>query len=82
MYSLICWSVTGRPGKSDLFLEVEMPILPAHTPRPEGRGKNPAPPVWSAYGRATPALRPTKPANLRVADRPTLLSRGSFTLTL
>jgi hypothetical protein len=26
---------------------------------------------------ATPALRPTKPANLRVDDRTTLLSRGN-----
>ena len=33
-------------------------------------------PYPSAYG-ATPALRPTKPANLRVVDRTTLLSRGT-----
>jgi hypothetical protein len=35
MYILICWSVAGRPGKEDLFVEVEDPISPAHTPRPE-----------------------------------------------
>ena len=39
MYILICWSVAGRPGKSDLFLQVEVPILPSRTPRPEGRVK-------------------------------------------
>ena len=44
MYILICWSVAGRPGKSDLFLQVEVPILPSRTPRPEGQVK-PAPPV-------------------------------------
>jgi hypothetical protein len=49
MYTLTCWPVAGRPGKSDLFLEVEVPILLAHTPRPEGPVK-PALPVWSAYG--------------------------------
>jgi hypothetical protein len=75
MYILICWSVAGRPGKSDLFLQVEVPILPSRTPRSEGRVK-PAPPVWSPHSWATPALRPTKPANLRVANRPALLSRG------
>jgi hypothetical protein len=35
------------------------------------------PPVCPAYGRATPDLRPTKPAILRVADRPNLLSRDT-----
>src|SRR5271166_3192189 len=74
MYILICWSVAGRPGTSVLFLG-EIPMLPAHTLRPEERVK-PAPPVWPTYGWATPALRPTKPAIPRVADRPTLLSRG------
>jgi hypothetical protein len=39
MYILICWSVAGRPGKEDLFLEVEDPISSAHTPRPERRVK-------------------------------------------
>ena len=34
--------------------------------------------VCPAYGRATPDLRPTKPAILRVADRPSLLSRDSL----
>src|SRR5271167_3979068 len=75
MYILICWSVAGRPGTSVLFLG-EIPMLPAHTLRPEERVK-PAPPVWPTYGWATPALRPTKPAIPRVAGRPTLLSRGS-----
>src|SRR5208282_4752228 len=74
MYILICWSVAGRPGTSVLFLG-EIPMLPAHTLRPEERVK-PAPPVWPTYGWATPALRPTKPAIPRVAGRPTLLSRG------
>ena len=37
MYILICWWVAGRPGKSDLFLQVEVPILPSRTPRPEER---------------------------------------------
>ena len=78
MYILICWSVAGRPGKSDLFLQVEVPILPSRTPRPEGRVKNPS----RRFGHPTvgltkPALRPTKPANLRVVDRTTLLSRGT-----
>src|SRR5208282_6166286 len=75
MYILICWSVAGRPGTSVLFLG-EIPMLPAHTLRPEERVK-PAPPVWPTYGWATPALRPTKPAIPRVAGRPTLLSRGT-----
>src|SRR5271166_5096457 len=78
MYILICWSVAGRPGTSVLFLG-EIPMLPAHTLRPEERVK-PAPPVWPTYGWATPALRPTKPAIPRVADRPTLLSRGRATI--
>src|SRR5271165_1912803 len=76
MYILICWSVAGRPGTSVLFLG-EIPMLPAHTLRPEERVK-PAPPVWPTYGWATPALRPTKPAIPRVAGRPTLLSRGTL----
>ena len=38
------------------------------------------PPVCPAYGWATPDLRPTKPAILRVADRPSLLSRDSADL--
>src|SRR5271166_2157130 len=76
MYILICWSVAGRPGTSVLFLG-EIPMLPAHTLRPEERVK-PAPPVWPTYGWATPALRPTKPAIPRVAGRPTLLSRGNL----
>lgn len=36
------------------------------------------PPIWPAYPWATPILKPAKPAILRVADRPTLLSRGSY----
>src|SRR5208282_6599130 len=80
MYILICWSVAGRPGTSVLFLG-EIPMLPAHTLRPEERVK-PAPPVWPTYGWATPALRPTKPAIPRVADRPTLLSRGKAGLDI
>ena len=32
----------------------------------------------SPHSWATPALRPTKPANLRVDDRTTLLSRGAY----
>src|SRR5271165_3719216 len=79
MYILICWSVAGRPGTSVLFLG-EIPMLPAHTLRPEERVK-PAPPVWPTYGWATPALRPTKPAIPRVAGRPTLLSRGTVACT-
>src|SRR5271157_254355 len=68
MYILICWSVAGRPGTSVLFLG-EIPMLPAHTLRPEERVK-PAPPVWPTYGWTTPTLRLAKPAILRVADRP------------
>jgi len=76
MYSFTCWSVAGRPGTSDLLLKVRVRSCP-HTPQPEGRLKT-CPPVWPDYGRATPDLRPTKPANLRVADRPRLLSRRSY----
>jgi hypothetical protein len=54
-----------------------MATLLSRTPRPERRVK-PAPPVWSHHGWATPAIRPTKPANLRVVDRTTLLSRGTI----
>ena len=52
---------------------------PAHThAATRGPGKTPRPPVWPDYGCATPTRRPTKPDNLRVADRPTLLSRGKL----
>src|SRR5271168_391393 len=36
---------------------------------------NPCRPVWPTYDWAMPTLKPAKPAILRVADRPTLLSR-------
>src|SRR5271167_3981453 len=39
---------------------------------------NPCRPVWPAYDWAMPTLKPAKPAILRVADRPTLLSRESM----
>jgi hypothetical protein len=47
---------------------------PARTHRDQREVKT-LPPVWPDYGRATPDLRLAKPANLRVADRPRLLSR-------
>ena len=53
----------------------EGPILHAHAAT-KGQDQT-RPPLWPDYGRATPALRPAKPANLRVADRPRLLSRES-----
>src|ERR1700733_2853328 len=65
----------GASGQIRPRFQAEILILPTHTPRPESR-ENPRPPVWSDYGCATPTRRPTKPANLRVADRSTLLSRG------
>jgi hypothetical protein len=74
MYSFTCWSVAGHPGTSDLLLEAKIRSC-SHTPRPEG-GKT-RPPVWPDYDQTTPVLRPAKPANLRVADRPRLLLRDT-----
>lgn len=50
--------------------------LPTRTPRPEA-GVETRAPVGSPHGRATPSLRPTQPAILRVAHRPTLLLRNT-----
>jgi hypothetical protein len=59
MYSLICWSVAGRPGTSDLFLQVEVPILPASAAT-RGRGKTRAAGlVGLGLGDARPAADQT-----------------------
>jgi hypothetical protein len=58
--------VGGGADKSDLFLQVEVPILPSRTPQPEGRGKTRAAGlVAPRLGAATPAPsgRPNRPTN-------------------
>lgn len=65
MYSLTCWSVAGRPGTSDLVLEVEGPILPAHATTRRRAIK-----AARRLGRTTAGLRPT---SVR-PNRPTYVS--------
>ena len=60
----------GRPGKSDLFLEVEVPILPSRTPRPERRVKTRAVGlVAPTVGLRPPSGRPNRPTYVSLTGR-------------
>src|SRR5437016_4272007 len=77
MNNLTCWLVTCRPGTSVLVLVLEEPILPAHAAASR-RGQMPASPVGLAYGRITPPSGQSDRPSVRVAHRPSQLSRHSL----
>src|SRR4249919_3061899 len=74
MNNLCCWLVTCRPGNSVLVTVVEKPIWPAHAAASRRRSI-PTSAVGLTDGRISPAFGQSNRPSVRVADRPSDLSR-------